>query len=319
MQAVGWSKDSWRAFPAAQPVEWPDPQHAARVRKHLAELPPLIFAGEARNLTAELGKVAQGEAFLLQAGDCAESFDGVSADWIRDQVKVILQMALVLTYGTGTPVVKVVLDGGSVREAAKRSHRGSRRRTHSVVPRPHPQQRDEDGGRPRARPRPHGPRVQHVERDAKPDPRVHVRRVRSPRAGALLEQGFRRVDAGRSDDTNRSPPTSTEPSVSCGRAASTQAVRRSRRRACGRVTKHCSSTTRNRSLASTRSRRSHTAARPTCCGSVSALANSTARTSSTRVVSTTRSGSRSVPMRRPPTWSRCASSSIPIRCRAGCR
>ena len=112
MQAVGWSKDSWRAFPAAQPVEWPDPQHAARVRKHLAELPPLIFAGEARNLTAELGKVAQGEAFLLQAGDCAESFDGVSADWIRDQVKVILQMALVLTYGTGRPVVKVARMAG---------------------------------------------------------------------------------------------------------------------------------------------------------------------------------------------------------------
>ncbi len=112
MQAVGWSKDSWRAFPAAQPVEWPDPQHAARVRKHLAELPPLIFAGEARNLTAELGRVAKGEAFLLQAGDCAESFDGVSADWIRDQVKVILQMALVLTYGTGRPVVKVARMAG---------------------------------------------------------------------------------------------------------------------------------------------------------------------------------------------------------------
>jgi len=73
----------------------------------LAGLPPLVFAGEARYLTRALGQAADGEAFLLQAGDCAESFSEFSADAIRDKLKVILQMAVVLTYGAGVPVVKV--------------------------------------------------------------------------------------------------------------------------------------------------------------------------------------------------------------------
>ena len=70
-------------------------------------MPPLVFAGEARSLTSDLGKVANGEAFLLQAGDCAESFDAFSADSIRDKLKVILQMAVVLMYSSGVPVVKI--------------------------------------------------------------------------------------------------------------------------------------------------------------------------------------------------------------------
>ena len=73
----------------------------------MSGLPPLVFAGEARSLTAALGEVAAGRAFLLQAGDCAESFAEFSADGIRDKLKVILQMAVVLTYGSGVPVVKV--------------------------------------------------------------------------------------------------------------------------------------------------------------------------------------------------------------------
>ena len=75
--------------------------------KQLATYPPLVFAGEARALTAQLAQVAAGEAFLLQAGDCAESFDSFSADAIRDKLKVILQMAVVLTYSSGVPTVKV--------------------------------------------------------------------------------------------------------------------------------------------------------------------------------------------------------------------
>ena len=75
--------------------------------KHLGSLPPLVFAGEARALTAQLAEVAEGKAFLLQAGDCAESFEAFSADAIRDKLKVILQMAVVLTYSTGVPVLKV--------------------------------------------------------------------------------------------------------------------------------------------------------------------------------------------------------------------
>ena len=102
-----WSPSSWREFPAEQQPEWADPGALDATVKLLATLPPLVFAGEARRLTADLAKVAAGEAFLLQAGDCAESFDAFSADAIRDKLKVILEMAVVLTYSSGVPTVKV--------------------------------------------------------------------------------------------------------------------------------------------------------------------------------------------------------------------
>ena len=107
MAAPTWSPESWRRFPALQQPTWPDAADLDRVLKVLAGFPPLVFAGEARSLTAKLSQVAAGEAFLLQAGDCAESFDAVSADSIRDKLRVILQMAVVLTYSAGVPVVKV--------------------------------------------------------------------------------------------------------------------------------------------------------------------------------------------------------------------
>ncbi len=86
---------------------WPDATDLERVEKELAAVPPLVFAGEARDLMARLGQVAEGKAFLLQAGDCAESFDGFHADSIREKLRVILQMAVVLTYSSGVPAVKV--------------------------------------------------------------------------------------------------------------------------------------------------------------------------------------------------------------------
>ncbi len=86
---------------------WPDEAELKRVNAQLSSLPPLVFAGEARHLTRVLGDAADGQAFLLQAGDCAESFSEFTADGIRDKLKVILQMAVVLTYGAGVPVVKV--------------------------------------------------------------------------------------------------------------------------------------------------------------------------------------------------------------------
>jgi 3-deoxy-7-phosphoheptulonate synthase len=104
---TSWSPSSWRFRPAAQQPPWPDEVAFETALKNLAMVPPLVFAGEARALTAHLAQVAQGEAFLLQAGDCAESFDAFSADGIRDKLKVILQMAVVLTYSTGVPVIKV--------------------------------------------------------------------------------------------------------------------------------------------------------------------------------------------------------------------
>src|SRR5262245_28698497 len=102
-----WTPSSWREHPAGQQPDWPDDAALERVQKQLAALPPLVFAGEARALIADLAAVANGEAFLVQAGDCAESFDSFSADTIRDKLKVILQMAVVLTYSTGVPAVKV--------------------------------------------------------------------------------------------------------------------------------------------------------------------------------------------------------------------
>ena len=90
-----------------QQPEWADVGKLDDVVKRLGTMPPLVFAGEARQLTSDLAKVANGEAFLLQAGDCAESFDAFSADAIRDKLKVILQMAVVLMYSSGVPVVKV--------------------------------------------------------------------------------------------------------------------------------------------------------------------------------------------------------------------
>ena len=94
-------------MPTAQQPEWPDAARLQEALEHLRELPPLVFAGEARRLKESMAKVSRGEAFVLQAGDCAESFGDFSADGIRDKLKIILQMAVVLTYASGLPVVKI--------------------------------------------------------------------------------------------------------------------------------------------------------------------------------------------------------------------
>jgi 3-deoxy-7-phosphoheptulonate synthase len=105
--AKDWSPDSWRSFPIKQQPAWPDEGDLDRALKQIAALPPLVFAGEARSLQSGLAQVAAGNAFLLQAGDCAESFEDFSADNIREKLRVILQMAIVLTYSMGVPVMKV--------------------------------------------------------------------------------------------------------------------------------------------------------------------------------------------------------------------
>jgi len=107
-----WTPDGWRKKPVVQMPDYPDPQALAAVEQQLATFPPLIFAGEARNLKQALGRVALGEAFLLQGGDCAESFTehraiSHTANNIRDYFRVFLQMAVVLTYAAASPVVKV--------------------------------------------------------------------------------------------------------------------------------------------------------------------------------------------------------------------
>ncbi len=102
-----WSPQSWRSKPIRQAPEYPDAAAIGAVEARLKTHPPLVFAGEARNLMASLGQVAQGKAFLLQGGDCAESFAEFHPDNIRDTFRVLLQMAVILTFAAGVPVVKV--------------------------------------------------------------------------------------------------------------------------------------------------------------------------------------------------------------------
>ena len=102
-----WTPDSWRGRPIVQVPEYPDGAALEAVEARLRRFPPLVFAGEARRLTAHLGEVCKGRAFLLQGGDCAESFAEFHPDNIRDTFRVLLQMAVVLTFGGSCPVVKV--------------------------------------------------------------------------------------------------------------------------------------------------------------------------------------------------------------------
>ncbi|MEM6491086.1 MAG: 3-deoxy-7-phosphoheptulonate synthase class II, partial [Pseudomonadota bacterium] len=102
-----WSPSSWRDAPARQMPSYPDPAAVKAATDKLAAQPPLVFAGEARRLKAELAAACDGRAFLLQGGDCAESFDAFTADGLRDTFRVLLQMAAALTFAGGSPVVKV--------------------------------------------------------------------------------------------------------------------------------------------------------------------------------------------------------------------
>jgi 3-deoxy-7-phosphoheptulonate synthase len=102
-----WTPSSWREYPALQQPEWPDAAAAAAALARLKASPPLVFAGEARDLRDNLAKAIEGKAFLLQAGDCVESFNELSTIRIREKLKIMLQMSAVLTYGATLPVVKV--------------------------------------------------------------------------------------------------------------------------------------------------------------------------------------------------------------------
>jgi 3-deoxy-7-phosphoheptulonate synthase len=102
-----WSQDSWRKYPYKQIPEYPDPDELAAVERQLSKMPPLVFAGEVLKLKQQLAAVEAGKAFLLQAGDCAESFAEFSEENIRNTFQVLLQMAVVLTYGAACPVIKV--------------------------------------------------------------------------------------------------------------------------------------------------------------------------------------------------------------------
>jgi len=109
-----WTRDNWRRKPIVQVPEYPDVAALQAVEAQLATFPPLVFAGEARNLKSALGRVAQGEGFLLQGGDCAESFtdpsaNNISANNIRDFLRVFLQMAVVLTYAASVKSMPLIM------------------------------------------------------------------------------------------------------------------------------------------------------------------------------------------------------------------
>ena len=127
--------DAWRDRPAAQQPDWPDPAAVAAVTSEIARIPPLVFAGECDNLKERLAAVARGEAFVLQGGDCAETFAGSTADAIRGKLRTLLQMAVVLTYAASVPVVKIGRLAGPVRQAALVGHRDPRRDRAARLPR----------------------------------------------------------------------------------------------------------------------------------------------------------------------------------------
>ncbi|EOH0432622.1 class II 3-deoxy-7-phosphoheptulonate synthase [Campylobacter jejuni] len=102
-----WAKNSWKNYPIKQQPIYPDQEEMNRVLARLEKLPPLVFAGEVRNLQKSLARVCKKEAFLLQGGDCAESFENFGAVNIRDMFKILLQMAIVLTFASGCPVIKI--------------------------------------------------------------------------------------------------------------------------------------------------------------------------------------------------------------------
>lgn len=107
-----WQPDSWRSKPILQQPEYADKDLVAQVEQTLSKYPPLVFAAETRELRRQLGEVSMGKGFLLQGGDCAESFDEFNAPKIRDTFKVILQMAIVMTFAGRCPVTKVARMAG---------------------------------------------------------------------------------------------------------------------------------------------------------------------------------------------------------------
>ena len=286
-----WSPDSWRARPAAQQPDWPDDGSLDAVLAELSGLPPLVFAGEARSLTESLGRVAEGKAFLLQAGDCAESFSAFSADGIRDKLKIILQMSVLLTYGAGVPTVKVGRIAGQFAKprssSTERARRGRAARasaaTWSTTSRSRPRR-----GAPT---RPACCRGYHQSAST-------LNLLRAFTKGGYAD--LSRVHAWNQDFVDRESRgpalrgrrgrDRAGPAVHGGlRDRPRQGARRSTRSTATPPTRRCCSATRRRSPARTASAAVGTTARRTCSGSVTAPASSTARTSSSWPACRTRS------------------------------
>ncbi len=195
---TAWSPNSWRSRPIKQVPAYPDPAALAAMEEKLGRYPPLVFAGEARRLKEQLANAADGKAFVLQGGDCAESFADFTANIIRDSFRVLLQMAVVLTFGASLPVVKMGRMAGqfakprssdteTIGDETLPSYRGD------IINGP-----DFTAGIARARSGAHGDRLLPVRQHAEPAARLRLGRLCRPAPGASLEPGLRRaLAAGR--------------------------------------------------------------------------------------------------------------------------
>ncbi len=237
---TAWEPASWRGLRAGHQPVWPDPEALEASLATLATAPPLIFAGEARDLQAALARVARGDAFLLQGGDCAETFAAFCPAAVRAKLKVLLQMAVVLTYGAQLPVVKVGRIAGQYAKP-----RSSATETVDGVSLPSYLGDAVNGLDVHARgagARPAAPRarVPPVRGDAEPAAVVHARRVRRP-ADACTSGTRSSSPAALRDGATRSwRPRSRARCASCAPAASTSTTTRgSRRSASGPHTRRC--------------------------------------------------------------------------------
>ncbi len=175
-----WRPDSWRGMPIKQVPDYLDGDALSAVEETLRNFPPLVFAGEARRLKAVLRDVADGKAFLLQGGDCAESFAEFHPNNIRDTFRVLLQMAVILTYGAACPVVKVSRMAGQFAKP-----RSADTETQNGVTLPAYRGdivngMDFDADVAHARPTAHDARLQPGGGDAQPAARLRPRRLRRP-------------------------------------------------------------------------------------------------------------------------------------------
>ena len=248
-----WTRSAWRQRPRIQMPDCPDAAKLATVEGKLASYPPLVFAGETRRLKAQLAEVAEGRAFLLQGGDCAESFAEFSADNIRDTFKVMLQMAVVLTFGAKCPVVKVGRMAGQFakpRSAPTEVVGGPRA---AVLPRRHRQRLRGRRGGAGARPRADAAGLPAVGGDAEPAARLQPGRLRRHHPHPLLDPRLHRRPA-----RLRAVPQARQPHL---RGAGVRRRRRRQprdrrhpapRRLLHLATRRCCSSTRRRWPASTR-------------------------------------------------------------------
>ncbi len=236
-----WSPDSWRGLPIRQVPGYSDEAALARVEGILHNFPPLVFAGEARRLEQRLAAVAAGKAFLLQGGDCAESFAEFHPNNIRDMFKVLLQMAVVLTFAAGCPVVKL---GRLAGQFAKPRSSDTETQNGSTLPSYRGDiinRLEFDGGGARARPAADDPGLQPIGRDPEPAARLRPGRLCRSAPRPCLEPGFRRqLAAGRALSRARRPADRDTRFHGRLRARTRRPRRRSARPSSTPATRRCS-------------------------------------------------------------------------------